>query len=178
MHAHIVALYEAAPRRADGTPNVKEVDINRQVREVDTSCWHDYRSWGQVDHDRFFAHIIQSETGRIAKMLLSRRWSVVCSEEDAFITTDKPVSLHHLEREKIGFGTQGVMATFPLGPKRILVTDEMHHEPANQYYPLNPGNAGSFNLTTWGNGSRFMITGRPISEVLSEIVSLDREQSA
>lgn len=178
IHGQIVALYETASRRADGTPDIQEVEINGQVREVDTSGWHDYRSWGSDDHDRFFAHIVRSETGRIAKMLLSKRWSVVCSDEDAFITTDKPVSLHHLEREKFGFGTPGVMVTFPLGPKRMLAMDDMHHEPANQYYPLKDGSAGSFNLTTWRNGSRFMITGRPISEVLGEIVSLTQEGPA
>lgn len=178
MHAHIVALYEAATHTADGTPDVKEVEINRQVREVDTSGWHDYRSWGRDDHDRFFIHIVQSETGRVAKMLLSKRWSVVCSEEDAFITTDKPVSLHHLEREKFGFGTPGVMVTFPLGPKRMLVMDDMYHDPASQYYPLKDANAASFNLTTWLNGSRFMITGRPVSDVLGEIISLTPEGPA
>ena len=178
IHARVVAFYEAAPRKADGTPDVKEVEINGQVREFDLSGWHDYRSWGRDDHDRFFAHIVQSETGRIAKILLSMRWSVVCSQEDVFITTDKPVSLHHLEREKFGFGTPGVMVTFPLGPKRMIVMDDMHHEPASQYYALKAANAASFNLTTWRNGSRFMVTGRPIPEVLSEIVSLDPEKPA
>jgi len=177
IHARIIALYEAAARKADGTPDVKEVEINGQVREFDSSGWHDYRSWGKDDHDRFFAHIVQSEAGRIAKILLSKRWSVVCSQDDAFITTDKPVSLHHLEREKFGFGTPGVMVTFPLGPKRMLVMDDLHHEPASQYYALKDANASSFNLTTWRNGSRFMITGRPVPEVLGEIISLDPEES-
>lgn len=178
IHGQIVALYETASRKADGTPDIQEVEINGQVWELDTSGWHDYRSWGKDDHDRFFAHIVQSETGRIAKMLLSKRWSVVYSDEDVFITTDKPVSRHHLECEKFGFGTPGVIVRFPLGPKRMLIMDDMHHEPANQYYPLKDGSAGSFNFTTWRNGSRFMITGRPISEVLSEIVSLAPEGSA
>lgn len=177
MHERIVALFATAPHRCDGTPDVDEVEINGQVRKVDVSDWHDYRIWGRDDHDRFFADIIQSETGRIAKLLLSKRWSVVCSEEDAFITTDKPVSLYHSECEKFGFGTPDTMVTFPLGPRRMLVMDDMHHEPANQYYPLKDANAGSFNLTTWRGGSRFMVTGRPLPQVLSEIVSLDPEQS-
>ncbi len=178
IHGQIVALYEAASRRADGIPDIQAVEINGQVGELDTSGWRDYRLWGRDDHDRFFAHIVQSETGRIAKMLLTKRWSVVCSDEDAFITTDKPVSLHHLAREKFGFGTPGVMVTFPLGPKRMLTMDDMYRQPANQYYPLKEGGAGSFNLTTWRNGSRFMITGRPISEVLGEIMSLTPEGPA
>jgi hypothetical protein len=58
-----------------------------------------------------------------------------------------------LEREKFGFGTPGVMVTFPLGPKRMLVMDDMHHEPASQYYPPKDANAASFNLTTWRNAA-------------------------
>ena len=177
MHRQIVSLYETIPCRADGTPHIQAVEINGLVREVDISGWHDYRSWGKDDHDRFFAHFVQSETGNIAKMLLFKRWSVVCSDEDAFITTDQPVSLRHLEREKFGFGTPGVIVEFPLSPKRMLVMDDMHHEPASQYYPLKDANAASFNLNTWRNGSRFMITGRPVPEVLGEITSIDPKQS-
>lgn len=172
VHERVVALFSTVPRRYDGAPDVRGVEIDGRVHELDVSDWHNYRSWGREDHDRFFAHIVQSEAGRIAKMLLSKRWSVVCSEEDAFITTDKPVSLHHLEREKFGFGTPGVLVTFPLGPRRMLVMDDMYHEPSSQYYALKDSNAGSFNLTTWHNGSRFMITGRPLPEVLNEIASL------
>ena len=50
---------------------------------------------------------------------------------------------------------------------------DLHQEPANQYYPLREGIAGPFNMTIWDSSSRFMITGRPIPEVLSEIVSLE-----
>ena len=110
--------------------------------------------------------------------ILIRPWSVVCSIQDSFITTDKPVALHHTARPKFGFGTPGVIITFPLGPKRLLVMDDMHVEPSNQYYPLKDGNAGSFNLTTWRNGSRFMITGRPIEDVLDEMLALDPANDA
>lgn len=172
MHERIVALFETAPYRPDGTPDVEEVEVNGQMRELDTSDWHNYRSWGRNDHDRFFAHIVQSEAGRVATILASKRWSIVYSQRDAFITTDKPVSLHHLERTKFAFGTPGTIVTFPLGPRRMLVMDDKHHEPANQYYLLKDANVGSFNLVTWRNGSRFMITGRSIPEVLEEITSL------
>ncbi len=33
------------------------------------------------------------------------------------------------------------------------------------------GTLGSFNFSIWHNGSRFMISGRPIFQVLQEIVS-------
>lgn len=173
MHQKILDFFKDAPMRADGNPDVEEVEINGQVHTIDTSGWHAYRAWGKNEHDRFFADMIETLTGDIAKMLSKKRWSVVCSDTDVFITTDKPVAMHHQQREKYGFGTRGAIVTFPLGPKRLLVMDDLHAEPANQYYPLKDGNAGAFNMMTWQDSSRFMITGRPIPEVLAELLALD-----
>ena len=178
IHRRFLDLYEFAPLLPDGTPDVREIEINGRLHEVDLTGWQDYRAWSKNDHDKFFVHSIQSEADRVAKMLLLKRWSVVCSTQESFITTDKPVALHHTSRPKFGFGTPGVIITFPLGPKRLLVMDDMHAEPSNQYYPLKDGNAGSFNLTTWRNGSRFMITGRPVEDVLNEILALDSANDA
>jgi hypothetical protein len=50
---------------------------------------------------------------------------------------------------------------------------DLHQEPANQYYPPREGNVGPFNMTIWHRSSGFMIIGRPIPEVLSEIVALE-----
>lgn len=173
MHQSILDSFKDVPLRSDGNPDVEAVEINGQVHAIDTRGWQAYRQWGKNGHDRFFADMVKTQTGDIAKMLLKKRWSVVCCDTDVFITTDKPVAMHHQQREKYGFGTPGAILTFPLGPKRLLVMDDLHHEPANQYYPLKDGNAGAFNMTTWHSGSRFMITGRPIPEVLAELVALD-----
>lgn len=158
-------------------PDVSAIEVNGKTYEVDTSEWEDYRKWGKNEHDRFFSEMVPSEAGRIAKALLQKRWSIVFSEVDAFITSDKPVSLSHQDRTVFGFGTPGVFLTFPLGPKRLLVMDDLHHEPANQYYLLQQGNAAAFNMTIWHGASRFMITGRPVADVLEEIVSLDVDRA-
>lgn len=171
IHSNLVQFYEASPRLADGTPDIERLEINGQVRDFLSYGWKEYCAWGKDEHDRFFAHIVQSEATRIAEMLLSKRWSVVCSDQEMFITTDKPVGLQHQTREKFGFGTPGTIVSFPLSPTRLLTMDDMHAEPANQYYPID-SNGPSFNFITWRNGSRFLVTGRPIPEVLTEMLSL------
>ncbi len=176
IHQSILESFKDLPLRSDGNPDVQEINIDGQVQTIDTSGWKAYREWGKNEHDRFFVDMIEAQTGDIAKMLLRKRWSVVCSDIDTFITTDKPVALHHQQREKYGFATPGAVVTFPLGPKRMLVMDDLLAEPANQYYPLKPGNAGAFNMTTWRGSSRFMISGRPIAEVLSEFVALGEHE--
>ena len=77
----------------------------------------------------------------------------------------------HPKKQNIGFETEGTLICFPISQQRLLVMDDLHTEPANRYYPLKNGALGAFNYDIWHNGSRFMISGRPIPEVLYEIVS-------
>jgi len=170
LHDRLVASDKKMPVRPDGKPDISSIEIDGTTYTFDTSDWHDYRAWSKNDHDRFFVHAIESEAVRIAELLMQKRWSIVISETDVFITSDKPVLLGHESKEIFGFGTKGTIVTFPLSPKRLLVMDDMHEEPANQYYPLKKANEGGFNHGIWSNGSRFMITGRPVHEVLHEIL--------
>lgn len=171
IHRELIELYEGVPTKPDGTPDVDTIEIAGVTHPLDTGGWHEYRKWGKNDHDISFAHAIESEAVRIAEMMMKKRWSIIMTEQDVFVTTDKPVVLQHQSLPTFGLGTPDVVVSFPLGPKRLLIMDDMHHEPANQYYPLHNSAVGAFNLGAWRNGSRFMITGRPIHMVLSEIVT-------
>jgi hypothetical protein len=109
----------------------------------------------------------------MAKYLLEKRWTIVVGEIDTFITTDKPVVVSHPAQDRFGYGTPGSVICFPLSPTRLLVLDDLHTEPGNQYYPLDSTNAGAINLMLWQGASRFFVTGRKLEEVLSEICALD-----
>jgi hypothetical protein len=171
IHQNTVRLFEKGLKRADGTPNVESIEINGEVHRIDTSGWRDYCSWGKNEHHQFFTNLIQSEAIYIAGLLMEKRWSVVFSEKPQFITSDKPVAKQHKTKQTFGFGTKGTIMSFPLSQTRLLVMDDMYDEPANQYYPLQERNLGAFNYGIWHNGSRFMISGRPIEQVLREIVT-------
>jgi Protein of unknown function (DUF4238) len=168
-HKQLISLYQSLPQRQDGTPNVASIEVKGKTYELDTADWHNYKAWAKDDHDRFFVEFVQSEVGSMAAHLLGKRWSVVFSEADTFITTDKPVVLQHQTRERFGYGTEGTILSFPLSPTRLLVMDDLHQEPTNQYYPLVESNVGAFNCTVWRGASRFLLTGRSLEEVLTEI---------
>jgi Protein of unknown function (DUF4238) len=170
IHRSLVGFYEEMSTRPDGTPDVDSVEVSGTIYPLDTSGWHAYRAWGRNDHHRFFTHVIQSEALRLADLLMQKRWSMIISERDTFVTTDKPVSTQHQTETAFGFRTPGVIVSFPVSPRRLLVMDDMHHEPANQYYALQASAVGASNYSIWQNASRFMITGRPIPEVLAELV--------
>jgi len=173
IHSLLVKLYESAPKLPDTTPAIDAIEINGEVHKVKFEGWHNYREWSKDDHDRFFAHIIQSEAIHIAKILLHKRWSIVLADADTFITSDRPVSIHHADRQVVGFDTAGGVICFPLSPTRLLIMDDLHNEPANQCYPLQKSNIGGFNNLIWRGGSRFMITGRSVPEVLTELLAFE-----
>lgn len=172
IHSQLVQLYESVPNLDDGRTTIA-VEIGGRKYTLAPEGRHQYRAWSKDDHDRFFAYIVQSEAVHIAEILLLKRWSVVFANVDTFITSDRPVSIQHPDQNTAGFATSGALIFFPLSPKRLLIMDDLHNEPPNQYYPLQEVNAGGFNLAIWRGGSRFMITGRPVHEVLSELVQFE-----
>lgn len=173
IHAQLVAFYEPGPLKTDAAPVVGSFEIDGRTCQMDTSDWHKYKNADKDDHHRSFVSFIRSEAGSMAKHLLDKRWSIVVSEIDTFITTDKPVVVSHPTRERFGYGTPGSIISFPLSPTRLLVLDDLHAEAVNQYYSLISQNAGAFNLMLWQGASRFFVTGRQLEEVLTEICALE-----
>lgn len=170
IHDMMVQMYEKAPKRMDGRPDIDVIEINGKMHEIDTSGWDEYRNWNNNDHHRFFARRVHSHAVFLAELFLKKRWSVIYSEKTTFVTSDKPVVKQHQNKETFGFGTEGTFISFPLSPTRLLIMDDMHHEPAGQYYPLHNNDPGLFNLLIWRNCSIFMISQRNIGEVLLEMV--------
>jgi hypothetical protein len=159
-----------APQKSDGSPDIDSILISDRTIHLDTDGWNEYRSWGRNEHDQFFADTVESEATHLAKILMDKRWSIVFSEDGAFITSDNPVVLQHESRTTFGFDTPGSLVTFPLGPKRLLIINDMNAQPPDQYYPLRPASEGGLNYGIWTSSSRFMITGRPVPAVLAEIL--------
>jgi len=170
IHRNLVSLLESATNHPDGTPSVEMIDASGNAKPLDTKGWREYRERDANDHRRFFATTIQSEAVRIADCLMRKRWSTVLADNDAFVTSDRPMSIEHQAREVFGVATPGSIVTFPLTPRRLLVMDDKHEQPANQYYPLKRDLVGSINALIWRSG-RFLLTGRPVPEVLAELVS-------
>lgn len=170
IHRSLVTLLESAPKHPDGTPNVEVIDTSGKSRPLNTKGWEHYRQWDANDHRRFFADTIESEASRIAECLIRKRWCVLQSDDDAFVTSDCPVSVQHQSRELFGVATPGSLVIFALTPRRLLVMDDRHEQPPNQYYPLKRESLGAMNALIWRNG-RLLLTGRPVPEVLAELVS-------
>ena len=163
-----VNILAKSPKRDTGVSAPCTISATLEVNPED---WKHYKDWSESDHQKFFVDMIEYESIVLSKILLEKRWSIVFTEIDQFITTDKPVAIEHQTKSIFGFRTPGTIVSFPISQRSLLVMDDMHSEPANQYYPLKEGALGAFNFGIWHNGSRFMISGRSIPEVLHEIIS-------
>ncbi len=170
FHKNMVRLFERISKRSDGTPDVDSIEIDGELHKIDTSGWHEYCSWDNREHHQFFTDFVRFEAMHLSNLLIKKRWSILFTEKPQFITSDKPVVKEHATKEIFGFKTKDMIVRFPLSQTRLLVMDDMNNEPSNQYYPLNEDNIGAFNYSIWHNASRFMVSGRPIEQVLREIV--------
>jgi hypothetical protein len=170
IHEHIVRSLEELPNSPGGAPNITSILHNGNEIPFDPSGWDTYRAWVDDAHHAFFTQMVRSESGSIANTLLNKRWSILLAESELFITSDNPIMVDHDSRETFGIGTEGSTVSFPLSPTRMLVMDDLHEEPGNKYYPLKEGSIGALNFATWHASNRFMVTGRPVHSVLSEIV--------
>ena len=169
VHSHLVKMYEQAPKKSNGIPNIDCFIHNGKKYEIDSSDWYSYNSWNENDHHAAFASLILKETYAITEILIKKRWSIGLIDAEYLITSDKPVSVQHQSRQIFGIGTLGAIITFPLSPTRILIMDDLYQEPCNQYYKIPKEKVGAFNYGIWCEVSRFLITGRPIPDVLSEM---------
>ena len=91
IYKKLVSLYEQTPIRSDGTPDIESLEVNGKTFAIDPSGWNKYRSWDSGEHHSFFVDQVQHQATYLAEILMKKRWSIVFTESNQFITTDKPV---------------------------------------------------------------------------------------
>jgi hypothetical protein len=155
--------------------DISAIEINGVENKFTIDDWQIFKNRKDNEHHKFFTSYIQSEVIYIAEKILKKRWSILFSEKPVFITSDKPVSIHHLTKNifgvDYGFDTEGAFITFPLSPTRILIMDDRYDEPDGQYYSPTDNCYGSYNFLTWKNSRQFMISSRDINVVLKEMLN-------
>ena len=176
-HSQLVKMFDSAPKDQDGLPLVDRLEYKGVVRPFDNSDWQQYKAAGPEEKKGMFVNGIRQNATYLAQILMEKRWSVVFSEEPAFITSDAPVAVIHPTRDVFGVATPGTVVSFPLSPTRVLMMDDRHDQPKGRYYPLSKSGPGPANMTSWRNCERFMITSRHPDDVCAEILAwTEREE--
>lgn len=171
LHARLVQMMDDGPKDARGNPDLAGMEINGVFWPLrDNTDWPRYRDASADDKKRMFLDGVRANATYLAEIMMNKRWSVVFTEEPVFITTDTPVTLLHRSREVFGFGTPGVVISFPLSPTRVLMMDERHEQPKGHYYPLK-GSPADHNGLAWRDCERFMISPRHTDLVCRELLA-------
>jgi len=172
IHDDMVSFFETFPKDEDGNPRIGDIVIDGKSVPFDVSSYLQYKSASSEGIRHMFVDGIKKSVGPIAQMLLEKRWSIIVADYPVFITTDNPVTYinRNPNRRNFGIKTEETSVLLPISPTRLLIMDDMHGEPANQYYPLETGNEGFFNITLWRNAIRFMISSRHPDAVSLEMI--------
>ena len=153
------------------------IEINGISRRLDPTDWPSFRDATEDDLKRIWIDEMNN-SANYALILMDMRWSVLCSDEPVFITTDAPVTFVHPSLKFRGIKNAETMILFPISPTRVLCMDWLHHEPASQYYRLN-GDGSTQNLLLWRNALEYMFTHRHPDEVcLSICADAERQERA
>lgn len=169
-HKQVVDTFGQLPRDESGNPAVQEIIYRGRSIPFDNSEWKNFANADETGIREMFVSAIPSSAVRIATMLIEKRWSVLWADTPGFITCDDPVVLLREDLKGVGIFGPDVMIHIPISPTRVLVLDDRHSEPANQYYLVKPGGIPAVNLLSWRNAKNFMIAPRDTDDVIREIV--------
>ena len=171
IHQTLVDFYDGCPKDKDGNPLIEEIMYQDKTYKMDNSNYEAYKSAGKNQIQQMFVNFLNTDAINCAKMFLEKRWSILFSEIPLFITSDKPVVVLNNKAGSYGLKTKGTIIFFPINPTRLLMLDDMHHEPNGQYYPLGKDGPGPINLSLWQNADVYMVSPRHTDEVCVEMLA-------
>lgn len=171
IHGQLIELFDSIRKDQNGTPDVSEIEHKGVVRQFDPSDWKAFKGARPEDFKKMFLGNIKRDATYLAEILMQKRWSVIFSDQPAFITTDAPVTMLNSKQERFGFTSPGTVVSFPLSPTRVLIMDDRYDQPGGRYYPLSEAGPGIANGLAWRNCERFMISSRHPDQVCAEILA-------
>ena len=177
----LIEFIEKQPFDSDGLPEIEQIQVRGRTYNIDKSDWLDYKNASVENDINLWRRMIEQDAMNNARMLMKKRWSIVFVDQPLFVTSDYPVYVPEPELERFQIGANNAIILFPISPTRVLCFDDLD-EPENQYYKIDNSNADIYNLFTWVNTDDFMISPRPIFDVLSGIdrvrTEMEREMAA
>jgi len=170
----IIRIIESAPKDKTGDPQIGWIEFGSFKHRIpfDVEWWHALRDANENDEHRVFVDMIRAQSTNIAEGLMRKRWSIIFMDEPFIVTSDNPffVMDPDLKRDQV-LGPEAKLM-FPISPTRVLCLDDLD-EPGNRYYKLSCEQASLYNMLTWVNTDDYMISSRPIDDVLEEITLLE-----
>jgi len=117
------------------------------------------------DPGLMFTGTIQRHVSRLTETFVAKRWSVLRCDVDLLLTSDLPLMFLRSGGKAAGPGTPDTFVAFPVGPRTMLLMDNLLNAMPNMYLPLEPQVAKLFAIEVWNRSVRDVLTGRSPAEV-------------
>ncbi len=170
----IIEAVHSQPADVDGNPAIKEIWIGSRKIPFDLAKWKEYENSDKESSVASWRQSIERDAVPTAEMLMKKRWSIAFVKAPLFVTSDFPLYVVQPDLKRFQIGGKGAMIQFPISPTRVLCLDDLD-EPGDQYYPIPDSEADLFNFFTWVSTESFMISSRPIEDVLEGIARVRAE---
>lgn len=170
VYNQLITIYEQFPKDENGNPSITSFIYHGIEHKIDNSYYTEYKQSSKIDLQNMFIENIHLEAIPFAELFMNKRWSIVFSKKEHFITTDNPVVVENSDRESFGVNTKGTVIIFPINPKKILLMDDLYDEGDSKFYPLIDENSAPFNFTFWRNAKEYMLSKRHPDVVCGEMV--------
>ncbi|MEO7916456.1 MAG: DUF4238 domain-containing protein, partial [Dokdonella sp.] len=115
---------------------------------------------------KFFLDGIDKATN----VFFEKKWAVIFSENNSFITSDRPVSVADGSNPKAGPHTNTAVTVFPVNQKVALIIGDNVEASGFPLLATASMIASTNKLISMGS-QRFLVCGRPASDVIAEIQS-------
>ena len=168
-HCRMVEFFESAPKDGSGMPAITHAIVEGKRIEIDDSGYDEWKSADQNELKVFFAEQIEFNAGRIAEVLIKKRWVFLCASDPVFLTSDKPLALTHPEKKTFGLGTADALLMFPISPRRVLWMTDREDGEGDGFYPFPSKEASHYNLVTIMNATALLLGQKPPDEHIREV---------
>lgn len=110
-----------------------------------------------TEQNRAFVDNIRQEAQWLAEIFLRKRWAIATSDRPVWATSDCPVYVASQKHARHQLGGKDATIMFPISPTRILVLHDCEG-PDGCYHTVPAEQQADFNLITWINAQRFLIS--------------------
>ncbi|PJZ51546.1 DUF4238 domain-containing protein [Leptospira adleri] len=170
IHKNIINLVADAHK----TSSEDKLEIRNIEYEFDIKDYDLFKNQDQKDLKNSYLTQIKSHTMDLTQELLKKRWSILISEAPLFVTSDNPVLI--INDRNIGINRPDTQIIFPISPARAFLLDNLISEPHWQYYPVTENQVKELNYLQWVSDIKFLLSPRPIIEVLKEILIISNNK--
>lgn len=155
--ASMAKTLNESPKDEAGRTRVNQVEIRGKTYDIDSSELDRYRTATDEEIQNSWGDLILAESGQLAQQLIEKPWTVLVTDEPAFITTDHPVALFNASRDDAPILHPETAIYFPLTPQKLVVINQ-REDSDGHIVKISNGDEAPFNYAIFRSAYQHVFT--------------------